>query len=309
MRRNGRLLIVLGVTLALAAGALAVFALTGGDDDEEPPTSGDTPQPSEIVIVRAKRDVPAHTILKADDVEEIEVSSDQVTPDSVQSAGEVIGFSYSIDLVAEQRLLRSNLEQPGLANELAAGTRAIAIPVDQVNLLGGLLRDDDRVDIVYTISVSLIRVLPTEPLELPEELTLRDIATTLPLYGESPGATYPYPGEEGSRFLISDVPDGDPQAKLVLQNLRVIRVVSGDSTGTGGSQVSSGDGSYVVLEVNADQSELVTFMTNYGKIQLVLRGPDDTETATTNGTNLEQMVNENAYPYPKTVRVPGPGAQ
>ena len=160
MRRNGRLLIVLGVTLALAAVALAVFALTGGDDDDDPPSNTGTTQPDQIVVVRAKQDIPAHTILKAEDVEEVEVSSDQVTPDSVQSAGEVIGFSYSIDLTAEQRLLRSNLEQPGLANELSAGTRAIAIQVDQYNLLGGLLRDDDHVDIVYTISVDLLRILP-----------------------------------------------------------------------------------------------------------------------------------------------------
>jgi Flp pilus assembly protein CpaB len=242
-------------------------------------------------------------------VEEVEVSSDQVTPDSVQSAGEVIGFSYSIDLTAEQRLQRSNLEQPGLANELSAGTRAISIPVDPANLLGGLLRDDDHVDVIYTISVELLRILPTEPLEMPDELTLRDIPVTLPLFGESPGPTYPYPGEEGSRFLISDVADGDPQAKLILQNVRVIRVVTGDSSGSGGSEVSSNDGSYVILEVDAEQAELVTFMANYGKVQFALRSPDDADIATTNGINLERMVNEYAFPYPKTVRVPGPGAQ
>lgn len=307
MRRNGRLLIVLGVTLALAAVALAVFALTGGEDDDASTTPG-VSQPDKIVVVRARRDIPAHTVLKADDVEEIQVPANQATPDSVQSVGEVIGFAYSVDLVEEQRLLRSNLEQPGLANELAPGTRAIAIPVDQNNMLGGLLRDDDRVDIVYTISVELLRILPTEPLELPEDLFLRDIAITLPPYGESPGPTYPYPGEEGSRFVITDIPEGDPQAKLILQNVRVIRVVSGDATGSGGSQVSAG-GSLVVLEVDAEQSELLTFMANYGRVQLVLRGPEDTETVATNGTNLEQLVNEYGFPYPKTVRVPGPGAQ
>ena len=95
----------------------------------------------------------------------------------------------------------------------------------------------------------------------------------------------------------------------MLQNLRVIRVVTGSATGSGGSEASSGDGSYVVLEVDVAQAELVTFMANNGKIQFVLRGPDDSEVATTDGINLERMVNEYAFPYPKTVRVPGPGAQ
>jgi Flp pilus assembly protein CpaB len=310
MRRNGRLLVILGVTLALAAVALAVFALTGGDKKDDTTTSDTTTTtPKDIVVVQAKRDIPAHTILKTEDVEEVKVSSDQVTPDSVQSVGEVVGFAYSVDLVQGQRLLRSAMEQPGLANELTAGNRAISLAVDKNNLLGGLLHDDDHVDVVYTISVALTRVLPTEPLELPEELTLRDIATTLPPYGESPGATYPYPGEEGSRFTISDVPDGDPQAKLVLQNVRVIRVVSGEATGTGGSQASSSDGSYVVLEVNSQQAEMLTFMENYGTFQLVLRGPDDADTTSTSGINLERMVTDYGFPYPKTVRVPGPGAQ
>lgn len=309
MRRNGRLLIILGVTLAVAAVGLAVFALTGGDDKSNDTGSSGTPAPSKVFIVRAKREIPAHTILKADDVEEVQVSANEVSPDAVQSTGEVIGFSYSIDLTTEQRLLRSNLEQPGLANELAEGTRAVAIPVDQASLIGGLLRDDDHVDLIYTISVDLLRILPTEPIELPDELQLRDIATTLPPYGESPGATYPYPGEAGSRFTISDTADGDPQAKLVLQNLRVIRVVADTGASSGSSQVSSGEGGYVVLEVNAEQSELLTFMATYGRVQLALRSPDDASTAETPGINLERMVTQYGFPYPKSVRVPGPGAQ
>lgn len=309
MRRNGRLLILLGVTLALAAIALAAFAFAGGGDGDRDANTSGTPAATRSTVVRAKRDIPAHTVLKAEDVEEVQVPSDQITPDSVQSTGEVIGFAYSVELTAQQRLLRSNLERPGLANKLADGKRAIALPVDLNNLLGGLLRDDDVVDIVYTIPVELTRVLPTEPLEIPDNLELRDVAITLPPYGESPGATYPYPGEEGSRFLISDVPDGDPQAKLILQSIRVIRIVSADAATSGGSQVSSNDGSYIILEVDPQQAELIAFMKSYGTFQIVLRNGDDSAAATTTGINLGEMVEQFAFPYPKTVRVPGPGAQ
>ena len=95
----------------------------------------------------------------------------------------------------------------------------------------------------------------------------------------------------------------------MLQNLRSFALSLVQRSAAEGSEASSGDGSYVVLEVDVAQAELVTFMANYGKLQFLAAGPEDTEIATTTGINLERMVNEYAFPYPKTVRVPAAGAQ
>jgi len=296
------MLIVVGVALALVAAGLALFALSSGKKTE----AAKTDEPQDVIIVQAKRDVPAHTLLKADDLEEVKVKSDTVGDDAVRSASEVIGFAYNTDLLEGQRITRASLEEQGLANELTDGKRAISVPVEKENLLGGLLREDDHIDLIYDMRVELTRILPTEPLELPDHMELKDADITLVPYGQQPGATYPYPGDPGSRFTISDTDPGDPMVKMTLQDIRVVRVVTPDTSASGGSTTES---SYLVLEVDPQQAEIIDFMVNHGTFQVALRGTDDTQQVTTNGVNFQNLVSQFGFPLPTTVRLPGPGAQ
>jgi pilus assembly protein CpaB len=296
------MLIVVGVVLALVAAGLAVFALSSGKKTEAT-TSSD--QPQDVIVVQAKRDVTAHTVLTTDDLEEIKVKEDTVTEDAVRSSSEVIGFAYDTDLLKGQRILRTNLEEQGLANELADGKRAISVPVEKHNLLGGLLREDDHIDLLYNMRISMTRVLPTEPVELPEDLELKDLNITLVPYGQEPGPTYPYEGEPGSRFAVSDPEDGDPLVKLILQDIRVIRIISGEAD----SGAATTEADYLVLEVDPQQAEVIDFMLNQGTFQVALRKADDTQQVTTNGVNYQSLVTQFGFPIPSTIRLPGPGAQ
>ncbi|MDQ3549883.1 MAG: RcpC/CpaB family pilus assembly protein [Chloroflexota bacterium] len=311
MRRSGRLLIVVGVVMGLAAVLLALFALSGGDDEDDATTdSGPTPQ--DITIVQASVAVDAHVKLTADDLEEVIVQDiELLNPDDhPRRINEVIGFAYSEELVEGQQILRSRLEVSGIAEELPSGSRAISMLVDQNNLVAGLIRQDDSIDIVYEINAQLLRVTPTTPLELPDELTLTT-EVVIPPFGQSPDPEpYPYPGEPGSRFTVTDEDAGNPIAKIVLQNIRVLRVITPSSI-TGSSQASAGQdaGNYLVLEVTPDQAELVHMMTTVGTYQVMLRGVDDEEIVTTMGANMELLVTEYDLPVPKTVRLPEAGAQ
>jgi Flp pilus assembly protein CpaB len=130
------------------------------------------PRPQDVTIVRARNDVQAHTVLRQDDVEEIVVKDDTLTGNEVRSIGEVIGLAYRTDLVQNQRLMRDGLEVSGIAQELEPGMRAMSLPVDRNNLVAGLVRQDDRIDIIYKVNLSLLRVNPTRPLELPDRLEL-----------------------------------------------------------------------------------------------------------------------------------------
>lgn len=306
MRRNGRLLIVAGVALALVAAVLAVITLSGGGGGNNQPntTTGNT-SPKNITVVQAKKDVEAHKLLTTADLEEVQVSTDTISnpDDAVRSIGEVIGFAYKSNLTSGQRLLRSNLEEPGLANVLAAGSRAVAIPVDKTNLVGGLLREDDRIDITYSVRFTMVRVLPVQPVELAPQQDNLNVEPTLPPYGTQGGPTYPYPGEPGSRFWLSDVEDGEQVSKLVLQNVRVLRVVNADPT------AATNQGDYIVVEVDPSQVELVNYMLNQGKYQISLRNGTDTGQVQTTGLNLKDVVLNYGFPIPSTVRLPGPGAQ
>lgn len=309
MRRNGRLLIIVGVVMGLAAVLLALFALSGGDDgdDDTTTTSGSTSE--DITIVQAKRAVEPHVKLTADDLEEVVVKdTDVLNPDDhPRRVNEVIGFAYSEELVEGQQILRSRLEVSGIAEELEPGQRAISLAVDRNNLVAGLIRQDDSIDIVYEVNAELLRVSPTTPLEASDELTFTT-DLIIPPFGEAADPEpYPYPGEPGSRFAITDADGGNPVAKTVLQNIRVLRVIT-ENAATGGSQGQNSE-NFLVLEVSPDQAELLHMMSNVGTYQIMLRGGDDEDIANTMGANLELLVTKYNLPVPKTVRLPEAGAQ
>lgn len=327
MRRSGRLFIILGAGLGLIAlGLVAVVLLAGGDDNGDEPTDTavqEEEEPTEITVIVAARDVPAHTILTAEDLREEVLMSDEVADDALRSTVEAIGFSYAEDLLEGQPLVESQREQPGLANRVDPGRRALPLLATPLNLLGGQLRDDDHVDVVFSISVELQRINPTYPLEMPDNLQLSDIegsggeegveggleipGVILPEYGqEPPGPTYPYPGEPGSRFWLSDIDAGEPVGKLVLQNVRVLRVIT-PTLAEGGTQGE--EESYVVLDLDPVQAELVQYLSNYGTYQFILRNPEDDDTATTPGITLNSLVDNWGLVVPKTVRLPQAGAQ
>jgi pilus assembly protein CpaB len=217
-------------------------------------------------------------------------------------------------LVAGQPVLSANVELPGLANLVDPGRRAYTLPVTGSQLVGGLLRDDDHVDLIFSTWVAMNRILPTYPLELPENLELRDVtdpetdesAIVLPPYGDPPpGPTYPYYGEDGSRFWISDTPEGDPITNVMIQNVRILRVVSA----TAGEADAESEDNYLILDLDPVQAELVEFLAKTGQVQIVLRNPEDQETPETPGITMNALVDDWGMRVPRTVRLPGAGAQ
>lgn len=186
----------------------------------------------------------------------------------------------------------------------------MSVVVDENNLVAGLIRQDDSIDIVYEVNAELMRVSPTTPLEAADSASLTS-DLVLPPFGEAADPEpYPYPGEPGSRFVITDSDGGNPVAKTVLQNIRVLRVITPSSL-AGGSQANQDqdNNNYLVIQVTPDQAELVHMMTTVGTYQVVLRGGSDEEIASTMGASMELLVTEYELPVPKTVRLPESGAQ
>lgn len=315
MRRSGRLFIVLGIALALIAGLLAFVALSGDDPDDTTSTTGDDSEPVEITVVTAARDVLAHERLGEEDLQEEVVDASTMSDDVLTNPIEAIGLAYSVDLVPGQALVRSQLESPGLANQIEPGRRAFALPVDAQGLVGGMVRDDDHLDIIFNARLSLLRINPSYPLEAPDNIELGEVvdpetdedALVLPPYGGEPiGPTYPYPGEDGSRFWVGDMVEGDATTKVILQNVRVLRVVVPGTPESGGGESS---GSFLILDVSLEEAETLRFMMENGTYQIALRGQDDAEIVTTDGETYNQMVDDHGLPVPKTVRLPAAGAQ
>lgn len=313
MRRSGRLFIVLGIALALIAVLLAVVALTGDDPDDTTSGSGSNEPEQTVTIVVASREIAAHERLTADDITEERVDASSVPVGAITSELEVIGMAYADDLTEGQALMRARLETAGLSQRIPEGMRAYALPVDTVNLVGGLIREDDRLDIIFSTRINLSRVTPSIPFEATDTMIIDSVSwpdldfdgLLIPMEGDDISPDYPYPGEAGSRFLVSDFEEGDPVSKVIVQNVRVIRtVLATDPDGTG--QTSGG---MLVLEVTPDQAEALRFMMLNGSYQVVLRGSEDVDVTTTNGITYDLMVDDLGLPVPKTVRLPEAGTE
>lgn len=233
MRKNGRLFIVLGVGLACLAVALAFLMFQNAGK-----SSAVEKAPVPVKIVVAAKDVPAHQLLRETDLAEIDKDL-LVGADFIATRSEVLGLAPKTGLVKGQRLKKNELEVSGLTNDIAPGKRAVTINVDRLQTANGLLRDSDYIDLIFSTKVNLTYIMPTRPYEI-ETATSADTGsgTALTLPGQAPGdpAPYVYPGEPGSRFKIQGEKKGDPLAKVILQDIKVLRIIAATPPAQGQQQ-------------------------------------------------------------------------
>lgn len=319
MKGGSKLFIFAGVGLALVAILLLVTNLQGGGKADA--NKADTAA-TKVKIVEAKVDIPAHGILKIEDLTEREVSSTEAPADAVNSISEVVGKAYRSPLTAGQPLVRAMIEVPGLRNDISAGMRAVALPVDEVSAMSGLVQDGDYIDIVFHARINLLRQLPTNGAEILEDATYKiEKPTIIPPDLETPN--HPLAGKEGSEFAIrDDIGDAgelEAVAKIMLQDIRVLRVVRpgdkflGDGTKadeglTDGAMSSDGEQlGQLILEVTPEQAELVTFIQDkHQTYQVIVRGKDDHTKVNTSGITYDILATDPdwALPWPKTVVAP-----
>ncbi|MDQ3044260.1 MAG: hypothetical protein M3R06_03780, partial [Chloroflexota bacterium] len=295
---------------AVIAAVLAVLAIGGGD-------KADAQKEDQVTVVEAVVDIPPHTILTAEDLIEREIDATDMVAGAITSKAAVIGQSYRVQLVATQQLVGSELEQPGIRNVIENGKRGFALPVNEANRLSGLLADNDHVDIAYKTRINVQRLLPTsEGVLLPEDglisggssVTLKPVDADLPLY--------PNLGQASAPFTIADDigPEQalEPVAKIMLQDLRVLRVVAPGQSFTQQGQVidgaiiepsAQGSGApilgYLILEVSNQQAELLTFMVDErSEFQVLVRGNDDRDQVSTTGITFEILASDADYALP-----------
>jgi pilus assembly protein CpaB len=238
------------------------------------------------------------------------------------SKSEVLGKAPKSGLVKGQKLIQSDLEVPSLTNDIEKGKRGLAVPVDRLSGLSGMLREGDHIDVIFSIKVNLLYVLPSRPVEV-ETGTAGDRGqVTLPAQAPGDPSAYAYPGEAGSRFKVQG-PDGkgDPTAKVVIQDVRVLRAgaaAAAQAQAQPGAQPTPAPAAQqgqaqaqaqpdmVVLELTDEQAEVMKFiLDNGGSYTFVLRAKDDHDKANTNGITWDLMVTNYQLPVPKSVRLPG----
>jgi pilus assembly protein CpaB len=289
-----------------------------------------TPTPAGIPVVVAARDIPAGTVLTADDVQVERVAQGAAAAGVVQSPSQVIGLVTANALVKGQQITIVNLQSSGVSVALKPGKRAIALPVDRVTGVGGLVQPNDTIDIIYSGRLILTGLLPTSPLQsASDQKGFSPPQLTLPAPNQPTPAAYPFPGEPGSQVIISDGTNGAPVTKIVLQNIRVLQVLAGTqvvsaaasrptvTTGTatpqptpagstGGLSASVPAVDLLILEVDPQQAEVIAFLVaQQAHYQVVLRARNDQDTAKTTGITYDRLFTDYALPVPHSYRVPG----
>jgi Flp pilus assembly protein CpaB len=281
VKRSNRLLILLGLLIAISAAFAAaayVSSGTGGTADNqalESPTP--TPEP-QVQVVATQVAIPAGTTITAPmlKLKTMSLSArDALGSDTYSSIAQVVGKIAGADIAADQVIVASNdfyaagsvMEGKSLKDSIAAGMVAVSMEVDQTNGVGTLVVPGDHVDVILSVYVDQMAInakdlagdsIPFGGTQLTSKMIFencRVLATLLPPAG--PSAT------SGATPNASGVtPTAEPSSPVV-QN-------------TGRHEI-------VVIEVYPDQAEVVRWAQraekldpqNYITLGLALRSSKD----------------------------------
>lgn len=175
MKRSNRLIIVVGVFLAVAGGLMTVFTLSGGGGGSPVPTASVAPsqEPTTTVVI-AKQDMNLGDTVTAAMVDTKQMTVSQAAAlgsDTFSNVGQVIGKVAGHSITAGQVLLGSrdftsagaSVEGQDLAGSIATGMVGVSMLVDQINGVGTLIVPGDHVDIILSVYVTELNLTAKDP--------------------------------------------------------------------------------------------------------------------------------------------------
>lgn len=270
MKRSNRLMLIFGVVLA-ATSFVAVLAFGGFGQQPQAPAVPD------VDVVVAAVDLPLGTTISADQVSTTtrpltDAADTYRTSDEV--VGQVVRRAVTQGAALTSADFQTNADIPQVSNSLAAGLRAVAVPLDRVDSVGALVQPGDWVDVL---------------------ITLQDLDGLNPVVLENPnGFVVGTDGEVTSPFVNIDEYLNNTTVKVVVQKVQVLAALPPQASDGG----QSTDPSQVqpdvvaVLAVSPQQAEVIRFAQLDGHVSLALRSPADyaASDVTTSGITLQELV-------------------
>jgi pilus assembly protein CpaB len=311
MKRNGKIYIVAGVVLAVVAGALLFFylyTLPGRASSSVTPT----PIPDVDVIVTTK-DLAPGTLITGDVLKREQRKGNLVTSDMVREISEAVDLMVLSETKAGTVLKRGDLQAVPFV--LPKGKRAMALFVDDLSSVAGLVRERDYVDIVVSGKIKLGSSLNRPGDEKDSKAAPQP--QSKPQSAEE---------EEGDFSAVEPTAD-QTVVKAVLQRVQVLKVVApaapqaaggrnqpvpeptpvATGTPTAAQKAPAGRISnaqaIVVLAVTDQEAELLRYAKDTGGMHVLLRGRDDAEQEETKGMTLDILIRDYGFPVPKPVLV------
>ena len=152
--RGNRGLLILALITGLVAAIVVFVALNQGGGGSDNAKTGSAVTTTSAVV--ATSDIAAGTEITADMVKVIEVPNSLLVRDAFTSTQLVVGEAARYPIAAGEQVTRArvgpNAEGDGLAFVVPAGMRAIAVKVDEITGVGGLILPGDRADVIAVIS-------------------------------------------------------------------------------------------------------------------------------------------------------------
>lgn len=240
MKRSNRLVLLIGIFLAVVAFALVIVTLQGNNKTREPIT------PLTISVVIAAKDLPLGTNITADAVTTEERPLDQKPANGYFATSDVIGQTVR-EAVTKGQLISTEVltGTTGTIKTLAvpAGKVGIAVQVDQVSGVGTLAQTGDFVDILAALTGDQLPVVTVNPVD----------KTVTPVTGLN-----------------------STSVKLLLQGLQVIGTLLPPPPADTGNNAAASPGTtstslngqqqIVILAVDAQQSEIIRYAQVSGSI-------------------------------------------
>ena len=247
MKRSNRLILLIGVFLAIVAFIGIVLLLSQPQPDGNGPG---TPVTKATVVV-ADVNIPIGTIVTDDMISQREVNTVDAPVTRIALEGIAIGSVARKDIFANEILLQEDFTGRRTADDISVppGKRAFALQVDQITGVGTLIKPGDYVDVVIGLTSSSFPVVTVNPDD-------QSITVVAGLNGTS--------------------------VKLLLQNLQVIATLlppapapaQGAPPADPGTALT-GQQELVIVAATAEQVEILKFIQMDANVSLVLRSTAD----------------------------------
>ena len=251
MKRSNRLVLLVGVFLAIVAFIAVLLLGPGGGDDP----SKAVPTVAKTVIATA--DIPLGARITADKVTVVDKPIAGRDADAFGDVSQVLGKTVREPVVADAAITAKTLTG-GRAGQILdiqvpPGRRAITVQVDQVTGVGTVIKTGDYVDMVVGIRADKFPVITTNPVDDTFTIVSGINGTSVKLL------------LQGMQVLGTLLPPPPAQAQA-----QEGQPAPGE-TGT----ALTGQQEIVALSVDAQQAEVIKFAQMDGEITLVLRSGED----------------------------------
>jgi pilus assembly protein CpaB len=301
LKRSNRLVLLIGIFLAIVAFVLIVLMLGNGDGGGGEARRSQAPTTAPVVV--AARNVDLGATFVAADLATKDIPVDQKPADSYSDTSQVIGQIARAKVTSGQLITSVILNASGSVQniEVPAGFVGISVQVDQVTGVGTLIKPGDFVDVVTGFTTA-----ETVPLVVPDPATAADLNGYLRVEDALYNHTTVKFLAQGIQVIGTLLPAPPPQDTQTQES------TAPDGTTT--STTLNGQQQMVILAVTAQDAEVLKFAQMDGNLSLVLRSPKDCTTkpvdgglycpvVATTGTTLRRLVDDRGVLPPTVVQV------